>query len=60
MLGADTQRAAALSLLNMGVSIIEIFALFASAALTAVGISWCFFGVGILLIIAMLCLTATN
>ncbi len=39
MLGADTQRAAALSLLNMGVSIIEIFALFASAALTAVGIS---------------------
>ena len=38
MLGADTQRAAALSLLNMGVSIIEIFALFASAALTAVGI----------------------
>ena len=60
MLGADPQRAAALSILNMGVSIMEILTLFASAVLTAVGIGWCFFGVGILLIIAMLCLNATN
>lgn len=55
MLGVKTQRAAALSVLNMGVSIIEILALFASAALTAVGIGWCFLGVGVLLIICMLC-----
>ncbi len=55
LLGVKTQRAAALSVLNMGVSIIEILALFASAALTAVGIGWCFLGVGVLLIICMLC-----
>lgn len=55
MLGVKEQRAAALSVLNMGVSIIEILALFASAALTAVGIGWCFLGVGVLLIICMLC-----
>ena len=60
LLGVKTQRAAALSILNMGVSIMEILTLFASAVLTAVGIGWCFFGVGILLIIAMLCLNATN
>ena len=34
LLGVKEQRAAALSVLNMGVSIIEILALFASAALT--------------------------
>ena len=56
LLGVKTQRAAALSILNMGVSIIEILALFASAALTAVGIGWCFLGVGVLLIICMLCI----
>ncbi len=55
LLGVKEQRAAALSVLNMGVSIIEILALFASAALTAVGIGWCFLGVGVLLIICMLC-----
>ena len=52
LLGVKTQRAAALSILNMGVSIMEILALFASA----VGIGWCFIGVGMLLIICMLCI----
>ena len=56
LLGVKTQRAAALSILNMGVSIMEILALFASAVLTAVGIGWCFIGVGVLLIICMLCI----
>ena len=55
LLGVKEQRAAALSVLNMGVSIIEILALFASAALTAAGIGWCFLGVGVLLIVCMLC-----
>ena len=56
LLGVKTQRAAALSILNMGVSIMEILTLFASAVLTAVGIGWCFIGVGMLLIICMLCI----
>lgn len=55
LLGVKEQRAAALSVLNMGVSIIEILALFASTALTAAGIGWCFLGVGVLLIVCMLC-----
>ena len=56
LLGVKTQRAAALSILNMGVSIMEILALFASAVLTAVGIGGCFIGVGVLRIICMLCI----
>lgn len=56
LLGVKTQRAAALSILNMGVSIMEILALFASAVLTGVGIGWCFIGVGMILIICMLCI----
>ena len=56
LLGVKTQRAAALSILSMGVSIMEVLALFASALLTAVGIGWCFIGVGMILIICMLCI----
>lgn len=56
LLGVKTQRAAALSILNMGVSIMEILALFASAVLTAVGIGCFFIGVGMLLIICMFCI----
>ena len=47
-------RAAALSLLNMGVNLIEVVSLFASAALTKIGISWCFLFVGGLLIVMVL------
>lgn len=44
-------RAAALSMLSMGTDLIEILALFASAALTAAGPALCFPAVGLMLLI---------
>ena len=41
-----SQRAATLSVLNMGVNLVEILALSASAFLTKIGIQWCFVFVG--------------
>lgn len=46
----SNHRAAALSVLNMGVNLIDVASLFASAALTQIGISWCFLLIGGLLL----------
>lgn len=49
------QRAATLSVLNMGVNLVEILTLSASAFLTKIGIQWCFVFVGcFLMVIALL------
>lgn len=50
-----SQRAATLSVLNMGVNLVEILTLSASALLTKIGIQWCFVFVGcFLMAIALL------
>ena len=50
-----SQRAATLSVLNMGVNLVEILTLSASAFLTKIGIQWCFVFVGCFLkVIALL------
>ena len=50
-----SQRAATLSVLNMGVNLVEILTLSASAFLTKIGIQWCFgFVGGFLMAIALL------
>ena len=50
-----SQRAAPLSVLNMGVNLVEILTLSASAFLTKIGIQWCFVFVGcFLMAIALL------
>lgn len=49
--GQGENRAAALSMLSMGTDLIEILALFASAALTAAGPELCFPAVGLCLLI---------
>lgn len=50
-----SQRAATLSVLNMGVNLVEILTLSASAFLTKIGIQWCFVFVGcFLMVIALL------
>lgn len=50
-----SQRAATLSVLNMGVNLVEILTLPASAFLTKIGIQWCFVFVGcFLMAIALL------
>ena len=50
-----SQRAATLSVLNMGVNLVEILTLSASAFLTKIGIQWCFMFVGcFLMVIALL------
>lgn len=50
-----SQRAATLSVLNMGVNLVEILTLSASAFLTKIGIRWCFVFVGcFLMAIALL------
>ena len=46
-----SQRAATLSVLNMGVNLVEILTLSASAFLTQIGIQWCFAFVGCFLIV---------
>lgn len=45
-IGCAKNRATALSVLNMGVNVIEIVALFASAILASIGIEWCFLFIG--------------
>ena len=45
-----SQRAATLSVLNMGVNLVEILTLSASAFLTKIGIQWCFVFVGCFLV----------
>lgn len=45
-IGCAKNRATALSVLNMGVNVIEIVALFASAILSSIGIEWCFLFMG--------------
>ena len=47
-----SQRAATLSVLNMGVNLVEILTLSASAFLTKIGIQWCFVFVGCFLMVA--------
>lgn len=50
-----SQRAATLSVINMGVNLVEILTLSASAFLTKIGIQWCFVFVGcFLMVIALL------
>lgn len=50
-----SQRAATLSVLNMGVNLVDILTLSASAFLTKIGIQWCFVFVGcFLMVIALL------
>lgn len=50
-----SQRAATLSVLNMGVNLVEILTLSTSAFLTKIGIQWCFVFVGcFLMVIALL------
>jgi hypothetical protein len=50
-----SQRAATLFVLNMGVNLVEILTLSASAFLTKIGIQWCFVFVGcFLMVIALL------
>lgn len=44
-------RAAVLSALNMGVNLVEILALFASAALTGIGLSVCFLAAALALLL---------
>ena len=46
-----SQRAAMLSVLNMGVNLVEILTLSASAFLTKIGIQWCFVFVGCFLMV---------
>ena len=47
-----SQRAATLSVLNMGVNLVEILMMSASAFLTKIGIQWCFVFVGCFLMVA--------
>ena len=52
----ESDRAAALSVMNMGVNLVEILSLFASSLLVAAGIGWCFGLCGAVLILsAALC-----
>lgn len=54
-LGMDDNRAASLSVLNMGVNLVEIITLFSSALISGGGITWCFLVIGILLVMCSLC-----
>ena len=54
-LGMDDNRAASLSVLNMGVNVVEIMALFASALISGGGITCCFLVIGLLLVMCSLC-----
>ena len=49
-LGMEKNRAATLSIFNMGVNIIEIIALFMSSMFSLNAVRWCFIMVGIVLI----------
>lgn len=49
-IGSAKKRATVLSVLNMGVNVIEIVALFASAILSSIGIEWCFLFIGVAVI----------
>ncbi len=51
-LGQTQNRASVLSVMNMGVNVVEIAALFASALLSRIGVSICFTMVGILIAIS--------
>lgn len=53
-------RAAALSVMNIGVSLMEVFSLFASSLLAAAGIGWCFGLCGALLMLCAVCLRYTR
>lgn len=46
----DSDRAAALSAMNMGVNLAEVISLFASSVLAAIGVGWCFALCGALLL----------
>ncbi len=47
----DTDRAAVLSTMNIGVHLVEVVSLFASSAIVGLGIHWCFTVCGILLVL---------
>lgn len=48
----ESDRAATLSVMNMGVNLVEILSLFASSLLVAAGIGWCFGLCGAVLILS--------
>lgn len=52
---AGENRVACLSVMNMGVGLVEILALFASALLTGLGVGICFLAAGLALLIGGLC-----
>lgn len=52
----DSDRAAALSAMNMGVNLVEVISLFASSVLAAIGVGWCFALCGALLLAGTLVL----
>ena len=52
-MGLEEDRAAALSVLNMGVNLVEIMVLFTSACFSLGAITWCFAFVGIALVIGV-------
>ena len=53
-------RATILSVLNMGVNLIEILALFASALLSDIGIEWCFLFAGSMMTVCSLIIFLEN
>ena len=56
----EHERAAALSVMNIGVNLMEIFSLFASSLLVAAGIGWCFGLCGALLMLCAACFRRTQ
>lgn len=59
-IGYAKNRATILSVLNMGVNLIEILALFASALLSDIGIEWCFLFAGSMMIVCSLIIFLEN
>lgn len=51
VLKLEDDRAAALSVMNIGVNLMEVISLFASSLLVAAGIGWCFGLCGALLVL---------
>ena len=51
VLNLEDDRAAALSVMNIGVNLMEVISLFASSLLVAAGIGWCFGLCGVLLVL---------
>ena len=54
VLELDNNRAAALSVMNIGVNLMEVLSLFVSSLLVAAGINWCFGLCGVFLLICVM------